>query len=140
MVKMKLHKIGPLHSTITRVFNQNILIMTPWGTCATEAEVELDVSRFPQIKIRRDQISIAMLKFKENTSTVGFSALSLFVVRFLPTVTMQLRLLLCLVPLTIFQDLHNTLNRTVKVHLYNSKGESESDLAPDHFIDNTIEC
>ena len=39
--------------------------MTPRGTCATEAEVELNVGRFPQIKICRDQISIAMLKLKE---------------------------------------------------------------------------
>ena len=79
MVKMKLHKIGPLHSTITRVFNQYILIMTPRRTCATEAEVELDVGRFPQIKISCDQISIAMLKLKENKCTVGFSAISIFV-------------------------------------------------------------
>ena len=70
MVKMKLHKIGPLHSTITRVFNQNILIMTPRRTCATEAEVELNVGRFSQIKISCDQISIAMLKLKDDASIV----------------------------------------------------------------------
>ena len=62
---MKLHKIVPFHSTITRVFNQNILIMTSWGACASKAEIELDVGGFPQIQIRRDQISIAVLKLKK---------------------------------------------------------------------------
>ena len=92
MVKMKLHKIGPLHSTITRVFNQNILIMTPWDTCATEAEVELNVGRFPQIKISCDQISITMLKLKGRCMYCRY-----------------------LEPLTMFQDLHNALNRTAKL-------------------------
>ena len=70
MVIMKLHKIVPFHSTITWVLNQNILIMTSRGTCASEAEVELDVGRFPQIQIRCDQISIAMLKLIEDTRTL----------------------------------------------------------------------